>query len=83
MFIDPANGIVYWGDGQLFDVGYPTAFLTADQMADRNRDGHSILLANLVAYIINCAQYGSSFADLFIPDEFGNYPLYEAAFPSR
>ncbi len=80
MFIDPANGVVYWGDGQLFDVGSP-AFRTADQMADGNRDGHSIFLANLLAYIVNCAQYGSSFADLFIADELGNYPLYEAAFP--
>ena len=80
MFIDPANGVVYWGDGQLVDVGSPT-FRTADQMADGNRDGHSIFLANLLAYIINCAQYGSSFADLFIPDASGNYPLYEAAFP--
>ena len=80
MFIDPANGIVYWGDSQLFDVGSPT-YRTATQMADGNRDGHSIFLANLLAYIINCAQYGSSFADLFIPDGSGNYPLYEAAFP--
>ncbi len=80
MFIDPANGIVYWGDGQLFDAGYP-AYCTADQMADGNRDGHNVLMANLLAYIINCAQYGSSFADLFIPDQSGNYPLYETAFP--
>ncbi len=81
MFIDPANGVVYWGDSQLVDVGSPT-FRTADQMADGNRDGHSIFLANLVAYIVNCAQYGSSFADLFIADGTGSYPLYEAAFPS-
>ncbi len=82
MFIDPASGVVYWGDSQLFDAGSP-AFHTADQMAEGNRDGYSILLANLVAYIVNCAQYGSSFADLFIPDGSGNYPLYEAAFPAR
>ena len=86
MFIDPANGVVYWGDSQLVDVGSP-AFISADQMADgngnANSNGNSILLANLVAYIVNCAQYGSSFADLFVPDDSGNYPLYEAAFPPR
>ncbi len=81
MFIDPANGIVYWGDSQIFDVGSPV-YKTPTQMADGTGDGHSIFLANVLAYIINCAQYGSSFADLFIPDGSGNYPLYEAAFPA-
>ncbi len=84
LFFDPANGVVYWGDGQFFDVGSP-AYRTVTQLADQlnspSRDGYSSFLGNVLAYIVNCAQYGSSFADLFIADSSGNYPLYEAAFP--
>ncbi len=84
LFFDPANGVVYWGDGQLFDVGSPayrTANLLADFVNSPNRDEYSSFLGNVLAYIVNCAQYGSSFADLFIADSSGNYPLYDAAFP--
>ncbi len=80
LFLDPANGVVYWGDGQFFDAGSP-AYHSAEQMANGDRDGYSIFMGNVLAYIVNCAQYGSSFADLFVADQAGNYPLYDAAFP--
>ncbi len=85
LFIDPANGIVYWGDSQFFDVGIPLSstytYLDADEMVNGMGDGSAAtydrFLANIIAYVVNCAQYGSGFADLFLPQ---NAAMYDAAF---
>ena len=74
-FIDPANGLVFIGDSQMFDSGYSSV---TNAIAGDTDDQDRFLL-NVLAYLVNCAQYGSGFADLFVP---GNEALYEAAFPS-
>ncbi len=80
-FIDPANGVVYWGDSQFFDTGIP-AYLTASSMVTAMGNGtaatYNRFFGNFIAYIVNCAQYGSGFAGLFLP---GNEALYDKAFP--
>jgi hypothetical protein len=75
LFVDPANGVVFIGDSQTFDEGSTAA----DAIAG-NADAISRFRLNLVAYVVNAAQYGSSFTSLFLP---GNEALYDAAFQTR
>lgn len=66
LVIDPQNRIVFIGESQMFSSsgdpqgiavsGYPSTALNAKTR----------LLANVYAYIILTAQYGSSFSDLFV-----------------
>lgn len=76
MFVDPANGVVFIGDSQIFDTGSPS-FSSVSEAVEGDTDGHSRLLLNFLAYVVNCSQYGSGFANLFIP---GNEALYDEAF---
>lgn len=73
LVIDPVNNVVFIGESQMFHSGYSTAAVTAAG----NGTDKSKFLGNLLAYIINAAQYGTHFTDLFLP---GNSTLYNDAF---
>ncbi len=66
LFIDPENNLVYFGECLMFD----TTHISAANMAAGNFSGtyanRSKFMANMLAYIVNAAQYGSHFTDLFI-----------------
>jgi hypothetical protein len=64
MFIDPANNVVFIGDGQMFDAYMHPATTLAGTNAG-SYPNNSKFLGNLLAYIVNSAQYGSHFSDLF------------------
>ncbi len=76
LLIDPGNGVVFLGEDDIIGPGYVEASVMA--AGKGAGDDKSRFLANLIAYIVNCGQYGSGFADLFLP---GNEVLYNAAFP--
>ncbi|MDR2911802.1 MAG: hypothetical protein LBV38_00660 [Alistipes sp.] len=76
LFVDPVNSVVFIGEAQLFDI-----YMHAPGVLAGANSGpypaNSRLLGNLLAYIVNSAQYGSHFTDLFRP---GGEALYDAAF---
>jgi hypothetical protein len=76
VFVDPVNNVVFIGDSQVFDIymNSPAVLAGANGGSYPN---NSKFLGNLLAYIVNSAQYGSHFTDLFRP---GGEALYQAAF---
>ncbi len=58
LLIDPENKIVYWGEDQMFDVGYSTSV-----RSDKDR-----FLGNLLSYVLNAAMSGRGFTEIFESD---------------
>lgn len=62
LMIDPAGQVVYLGEGQFFNGGCISPPVNPGTNSDNSK-----FLANLLAYILNAAQYGSHFTDHFLP----------------
>lgn len=62
LVVDPRGKLVYWGESQMLDTD--TSGYDSPPIGVSSND-KSKFLANLVAYIVNAAQYGSHFTDLF------------------
>ena len=77
LVIDPKNNVVFFGESQMFDSGYSTAAVTAAG----NGTDKSKFLGNLLAYIVNAAQYGSHFTDLFLDQNL--YDQQKSGFPYK
>lgn len=63
--IDPVSRVIFIGDDQMFGRG-ATSIASADRVYTDLRNSKSRLLANLIAYTILTAQYGSHFSDLLV-----------------
>ncbi len=63
--IDPVNRVIFVGDDQMFSRN-ATSIAAADNVSTDLASSKSRLLANLQAYVVLTAQYGSNFSDLFI-----------------
>lgn len=68
LFIDPANRIVFIGDGDFMDEKSQTAYSSALTPNATPANDYDKFLANLVAYLAYTAAYGSHFSDLLIDD---------------
>lgn len=67
LVVDPKNRLVYWGESNMFhDSNSANPFSDAPvEATGATSSDKSKFLANLIAFIINTAQYGSHFTDLF------------------
>ncbi len=63
--IDPVNRVIFVADDQMFGRN-ATSIDSADNVSTNLASSKSRLLANLQAYVVLTAQYGSNFSDLFI-----------------
>ena len=64
LFIDPFNNVVFIGEAQVFDIWMHEPGVLAGTNGG-SYPNNSKFLGNLLAYIVNSAQYGSHFSDLF------------------
>ncbi len=79
LMIDPGRQLIYWGDSQMFQQqDQPLLFGDANRYysngpfgtllgIDLGTSNKSLFLANLIAFVLNTAQYGTHFTDLFDP----------------
>jgi len=77
LFVDPVNGVIYQGESQIFDIWIEAPATTLRGGSTHDYANLSRFLANLQAWVVNAAQYGTHFTDLFAP---GNGELYDKAF---
>lgn len=61
LMIDPERNVVYSGDSELFDNYVGNSY---DPIISSTQER---VLANLLAYVVNAAQYGDNFTDYFWP----------------
>ena len=73
--IDPKGKIVYSGESQFFHTS--TSNYVNPPVTGATNSDISKFLGNILAYVINAAQYGSHYTDLFLEE---NATLYNNAF---
>ncbi len=69
LFIDPENNLMFLGESNIFDLTQATAAVMAggaDKIADVKMRQRSVFLANLQAWLLNAAQYGTGWTDMFL-----------------
>ncbi len=71
LFVDPVNNVVFIGEGQVFDIWMHAPAVLAGANGG-SYPNNSKFLGNLLAYIVNSAQYGSHFSDLFTDEDLYN-----------
>ncbi|MDL2319979.1 hypothetical protein LJC45_02465 [Alistipes sp. OttesenSCG-928-B03] len=85
LVVDVKNRIVCIGECQMFQIGHGQAYSALTTIGSMTAPGTSydVVACNLIAYVINTAQYGSHFSDLFIQgsdERATSIELYNKAF---